>query len=85
MIKIPEKLTQEEEVTRASKMGSGAAAGMGNTATATDILGFLGIIFAADKSGATLKFSQISKLIARLRYVKVDYGRVFGKFLSELG
>ena len=51
----------------------------------TDILGMLGIVLSADQTGATLKFSQISKLISRLRYVDINYGKIFGTFLNGLG
>ena len=40
---------------------------------------------AADQSGATLKFSQISKLIARLRMLDINFGKIFGTFLDQLG
>jgi hypothetical protein len=40
---------------------------------------------SADQSGATLKFSQIAKLISRLRYINVNYGSIFGTFLNGLG
>jgi uncharacterized protein HemX len=55
------------------------------TSYVSDSLAVLGIILAADHSGATLKFSQVSKLISRLRMVKINYGDIFGKFLDQLG
>lgn len=48
------------------------------------MLAFLGIILSADQSGATLKFSQISKLIARLRSININYGAKFGKFMDGI-
>jgi hypothetical protein len=42
-------------------------------------------IFSTDQSGATMKFTQISKLISRLRYINVNYGGLFGSFLDGLG
>ena len=31
-----------------------------------------------------MKFSQVSKLIARFRYVNINYGKIFGKFLDGI-
>ena len=45
----------------------------------------ISVVMAADQSGATLKFSQISKLISRLRFINVNYGSLFGVFLDGLG
>jgi hypothetical protein len=55
------------------------------TSYGSDILGALGIILSADSSGAMIKFSQISKLISRLRYLGINFGDVFGNYLSGLG
>jgi hypothetical protein len=53
--------------------------------TGSDILAFLGIVLSADSSGATIKFSQFSKLLSRLRYINLNYGDLFGSFLTGLG
>ena len=65
--------------------GSGVAAVTGSMGVTTDILGMLGVLLSADQTGATLKFSQVSKLISRLRYVDINYGKIFGTFLNGLG
>jgi hypothetical protein len=54
-------------------------------AMGSDILAFLGIVLSADQSGATVKFSQFSKLLSRLRYIDLNYGDLFGSFLTGLG
>ena len=57
----------------------------GVTSSTSDVLATFGILMSADQSGATLKFSQISKLISRLRYINVNFGSIFGSFLNGLG
>ena len=81
---FPEQ-SDPEKVEAAVKNGKAFSSVTGGASMASDILAFLGIVLSADKSGATLKFSQISKLISRLRYVGLNYGDVFGNFLSGLG
>lgn len=53
--------------------------------TVSTSLTLLSALLSADQSGATLKFSQISKLISRLRMLDLNFGKVFGKFLDQLG
>jgi hypothetical protein len=55
------------------------------SSSVTDAVSIIGVVLAADQSGATLKFSQISKLISRLRMIDVNFGDMFGKFLDGLG
>ena len=57
----------------------------GKMAMGSEILAFLGIVLSADSSGATIKFSQFSKLLSRLRYINLNYGYFFGSFLTGLG
>lgn len=70
-----------------SAVATSAAAGSATKATSyvTNSMAFLGVILSADQSGATLKFSQVSKLISRLRMVNINYGELFGTFLDQLG
>jgi len=75
----------QESVLSATSTGSTVSSVTGSLGTATDVLGVLGVVMSADQTGATLKFSQISKLISRLRYVDVNFGQIFGGFLNGLG
>ena len=74
-----------ESVESATSTGSTVSSVTGSLGVTTDILGVLGVVMSADQTGATLKFSQISKLISRLRYVDVNFGQIFGGFLNGLG
>ena len=83
LITIPEKIdasTLAQAASTSKALGSISSA----TGYATDALGILGIILSADQSGATLKFSQISKLIARHRSLNINYGNLFGKFMDGI-
>lgn len=84
-IEILNDSVPEDKVASALSTGSSVASVTGSMGVTTDILGMLGIVLSADQTGATLKFSQISKLISRLRYVDINYGKVFGTFLNGLG
>lgn len=75
----------KKEVEGAASTSGSLSSINGATSSATDTLASLGVVMAADQSGATLKFSQISKLVARLRYVNINYGALFGTFLDGLG
>jgi uncharacterized protein HemX len=74
------------ESIESAKATSKVAGGVTSAAsTVSNTLALLGVILAADQSGATLKFSQISKLISRLRMIDINYGKIFGSFLDQLG
>ena len=74
-----------ESVASATSTGTTVSSVTGSLGVTTDILGVLGVVMSADQTGATLKFSQISKLISRLRYLDINFGQVFGGFLNGLG
>jgi len=74
----------EDKIESALSTGSSVASTTGSMGVTTDILGMLGLFLSADQTGATLKFSQICKLISRLRYVDINYGKIFGTFLNGL-
>lgn len=73
------------QIATATETGSSVSTVTSTLGPATDVLGFLGVVMSADQTGATLKFSQISKLISRLRYVDINFGQLFGGFLNGLG
>ena len=50
-------------------------------AYSTDVLGVLGVVSTVDPSGAIIKFSYISKLVSRLRYIDINFGEIFGTYL----
>lgn len=55
------------------------------TAGTSTTLSILSVILSADSAGVTIKFSQVSKLISRLRMLDVNFGKIFGNFLNALG
>ena len=63
-----------DEVKADVNTGQTFGSSTGVTGSVTEILGILGVVLSADQTGATLKFSQVSKLISRLRFVDVNYG-----------
>ena len=79
-LKIPQSDIDFAEVI-SKNMGSSTKV----TAHVTDALSILSMFLSADQSGATLKFSQISKLLSRLRMLDVNFGEVFGTFLDSMG
>lgn len=81
----PDGSISEAEIESAVKNGKALSGVTSATSSVSDTLAVLGVILAADQSGATLKFSQVSKLISRLRYLNINYGSVFGNFLDGLG
>jgi hypothetical protein len=80
-----EEQVPESAIVSAISTSESISSVTGATSSASDVLALFGILLSADSSGATLKFSQISKLISRLRYVNVNYGSIFGSFLNGLG
>lgn len=74
-----------DSIESATSTGTTVSSVTGSLGVTTDILGVLGVVMSADQTGATLKFSQISKLISRLRYLDINFGQVFGGFLNGLG
>ena len=50
----------------------------------TNALSTLALLLNVDQTGATLKFSQISDLISRLRLININYGQVLGKFMDGM-
>jgi hypothetical protein len=81
--KAPE--VSEDDVAMAENVSKAAGDAASVTAGVSDTLALMGVILSADQSGATLKFSQISKLISRLRMVDLNFGEIFGKFLDSMG
>jgi hypothetical protein len=77
--------TNPKKVEDSQKLGDGISSFNKYTSYGSDILGTLGIILSADSSGAMIKFSHISKLISRLRYIGLNYGDVFSAYLSGIG
>ena len=75
----------QDAIEAAEKTSEIAGSVTSTASTVGNAMSLLAIILAADQSGATLKFSQISKLISRLRMLDINYGSVFGSFLDTLG
>jgi hypothetical protein len=71
-----------ETIQAAKDLSQNTGTALGASSTVSSSLSFLAIILSADQSGATMKFSQISKLISRLRMLDLNYGDVFGTFLN---
>lgn len=51
----------------------------------TDVLTVVTAAIAADRSGTLMKFSQICKLISRLRLIDINFGKELGTFLDGMG
>lgn len=79
----PVKVTPEEKQT--AKAASGTVSESMTYATGpTEYISFVSVVFTADPSGVTLKFSQISKLISRLRLINVQFGELLGTFMDGM-
>lgn len=66
-------------------LGDLASTSLKTGSDASDFLAFVFMILNLDSSGATYKFSQISKLISRLRLMDLNYGKRLGSFLKHMG
>jgi hypothetical protein len=74
-----------EDIASAQTQSEAIGSVTGGTSTVTNTVATVSVVLSADQSGSTLKFSQISKLISRLRFINVNYGSLFGMFLEGLG
>lgn len=78
-------IVDSESVSSAKSLSSGLSTVNKYTSTGSDLTALLAALLAADKSGSTLKFSQICKLISRIRLVDINFGKELGGFLDGMG
>ena len=81
----PDTSISVEEQKKAAEMAAAVSEVTSAMSQVSDSLALMGIILSADSSGSTLKFSQVSKLISRLRYLDLNYGALYGNILDGLG
>lgn len=70
---------------RAKAIGETLSTGTTLASVGTDVLAVITAVVAADRSGAAMKFSQICKLISRLRLIDINFGKELGTFLDGMG
>lgn len=70
---------------RAKAIGETLSTGTTLASVGTDILAVITAVIAADRSGTAMKFSQVCKLISRLRLIDINFGKELGTFLDGMG
>jgi hypothetical protein len=77
---IPEEKDQSK-IESAVKMGDVVSSINYYAGYGTDVSGILGLASTVDPTGSIIKFSYISKLVSRLRYIDINFGEIFGTYL----
>lgn len=75
----------EDEVAMSEEAGETAGSVFRTTSFLTDFFSIITILLSVDQSGTLVKFSQISKLIFRLRMIDIEFGEIMGSFMEKLG
>ena len=78
-------IIDEDSLARSKKLGKAMSATSSVAGNAADVSAVMASLMAADQSGSILKFSQICKLISRLRLLDINFGKELGGFLDGMG
>lgn len=84
LISQPPFVVETELLESAEKLGGLVSSFSSIGAVSSEVGAYVTLAIAADPSGVMLKFSQILKMITRIRFVGIEFGLYLDKFLNQI-